>query len=185
MARTLLLLRHAKSSWDDPALDDFDRPLAKRGREAAPRMGRAMARRGWLPDLALVSSSLRTRQTWALVAPELPRDIPASFDDTIYEAPAGRILDAIRAVPDDVATLLVVGHNPGFETLTAMLAGKGGDADALERMGEKFPTAALARLSFEESWADLGPGPAFSEGKAALTHFLTPRTLTPHDGDGR
>ncbi|MBE0695045.1 MAG: histidine phosphatase family protein, partial [Aquamicrobium sp.] len=84
MARTLLLLRHAKSSWDDPALDDFDRPLARRGREAAPRMGREMARRGWLPDLALVSSSLRTRQTWALVAPELPRDIPASFDDTIY-----------------------------------------------------------------------------------------------------
>lgn len=174
MAKTLLLLRHAKSSRDDAALSDFDRPLAGRGREAAPRMGHEMARRGWLPDIALVSSSVRTRQTWALVAPELPRDIPVSFDETIYEAPAARILAAIGAVPDGVATLLVVGHNPGFETLAALLAGPGSRPEALERMGTKFPTAALARLSFDGDWADLG------SGRAALADFLTPR-----DGSGR
>lgn len=179
MARTLLLLRHAKSSWDDPALADFDRPLAQRGREAAPRMGRELARRSWLPDLALVSPSLRTRQTWALVAPELPRTVPVAFEDAIYEAPAERILAAIRAVPDAVAALLVVGHNPGFEDLAAMLAGKDSDAQALARMRRKFPTAALARLSVEGGWAGLGPG------GATVTDFLTPRALMPRDGNGR
>lgn len=169
MAKTLLLLRHAKSSWDDPALADFDRPLASRGREAAPRMARAMEERGWLPDRALVSSSLRTRQTWELVARGLPGEIPALFEDAIYEAPPERILAAARATPGTVATLLVIGHNPGLETLAALLAGPGSRPEALERMGRKFPTAALSRLSFDGDWADLGPG------RAALADFLTPR----------
>ena len=169
MARTLLLLRHAKSSWDDPALDDFDRPLAGRGREAAPRMGREMARRGWLPDAALVSPALRTRQTWDLVAAELPHPVPAGFDRSIYEAPAARILAAIRATPDATQTLVVVGHNPDFETLAAQLASPASDAEAMARMRRKFPTAALARLTFEGGWAELGPG------GAALADFVTPR----------
>ena len=173
MTKTLLLLRHAKSSWDDPSLADFDRPLAKRGREAAPRMAREMERRGWLPDLAMVSSALRTRQTWDLIAAELPRAVPVFFEETIYEAPAPRILAAIRAVPDNAATLVVVGHNPGFETLAEMLAGQGSEPEALARMRRKFPTAALARLTLDGGWADLGPG------GARLTHFLTPRDGEP------
>lgn len=169
MARALLLLRHAKSSWDDPVLADFDRPLAKRGSEAAPCMAMEMAKRGWLPDFALVSPALRTRQTWELVAPELPRDIAASFDETIYEAPAKRILAAVRRTPREVGTLLVVGHNPGLEELASLLAAPGNAPEALEAMRRKFPTAALARLSCPGEWADLGPG------GAALTDFLTPR----------
>ena len=171
--RTLLLLRHAKSSRDDPALDDFDRPLARRGREAAPRMAQAMTRRGWLPDRALVSSALRTRQTWDLVAAELPQTVPAAFSRSIYEAPAERILAAIRRTPGETRTLLVVGHNPGFETLATMLAGPDSEPDAMARMTRKFPTAGLARLRLEGDWADLGPG------GARLGHFLTPRDGGP------
>jgi len=173
VTRTLLLLRHAKSSWDDPALDDFDRPLAKRGREAAPRMGREMARRGWLPDRALVSAALRTRQTWELVEVGLPHAVPAFSDRSIYEAPAERILDAIRSTPAGVETLLVVGHNPGIEDLVALLAAPGSAPEAMEKVRRKFPTAGLARLVLTGAWADLGPG------SAALTDFLSPRDGEP------
>lgn len=171
MTRTLFLLRHAKSSWDDPSLEDFDRPLAKRGLEAAPRMGQEMTRRGWLPDFALVSSALRTRRTWELIAAEFPRDIAVTFDETIYEAPAERILAAIRKAPADVATLVVVGHNPGFGNLAEMLAAPDSDAAAMAAMRDKFPTAALARFSVAGEWAGLGPG------GGVLTDFLTPRGL--------
>lgn len=173
MTRTLLLLRHAKSSRDDPALDDFDRPLAARGREAAPRMAQEMARRGWLPDRALVSSALRTRQTWEMVEAQLPQAVPAAFERSIYEAPAERILAAIRRTPGETRTLLVVGHNPGFEDLSALLAAPDSERDAVARMTRKFPTAGLARLCFEGDWADLGPG------GARLSHFLTPRDGGP------
>lgn len=169
--RTLLLLRHAKSSWDDPSLADFDRPLAGRGREAAPRLGAEMARRGWPPDLAIVSPALRTRQTWDLAAAALPRRPDVTFDRAIYEAPATRILDAIRAVPDRVSTLLVVGHNPGLEELAALLTGPDSEPDALARMQEKFPTGALARLTFDGRW------PGLARGTAMLQDFATPRDL--------
>lgn len=169
--KTLLLLRHAKSSWDDPRLDDFDRPLARRGLKAAPRMGAEMVRRGWLPARALVSAALRTRQTWDLVAPQLPGAVPAAFDDTIYEAPPGRILAAIRRTPEDVASLVVVGHNPGLQDLATLLAASGSDPGALAALAEKFPTAALARLTFTGGWEDLG------EGGARLEAFVTPRQL--------
>lgn len=170
-AKTLLLLRHAKSSWDDDDLDDFDRPLAGRGREAAPRIGREMARHGWIPDLALVSPALRTRQTFALIALELSRPPEIVLDRAIYEAPAARILAVLRTVPEEAATLLVVGHNPGLEDLTKTLASRAGDPDALARLGEKFPTAALACLACDGAWSDLGPG------KARLLAFVTPRLL--------
>lgn len=170
-AKTLLLLRHAKSSWDDASLADFDRPLAARGREAAPLMGREMARRGWLPDAALISPALRTRQTWELVATELPKPPPPSFEPAIYEAPAARILAAIRKTPESNATLLVVGHNPGLEDLAALIAASDSDRDALARLERKFPTAAIARFTLREPWAALG------RTGAALHDFLTPRDL--------
>jgi len=176
MTRTLFLLRHAKSSWDDPTLEDFDRPLAKRGREAAPLMGREMARRGWLPDLALVSAALRTRQTWDLVAPEFSREIAVTFDETIYEAPVERILAAIRKVPAEIATLVVVGHNPGFENLAGMLAAPESNHEAMAAMQEKFPTAALARFSCAGEWAGSG-WTGLGPGGGILTDFLTPRGL--------
>ncbi len=167
--RTLLLLRHAKSSWDDPELDDFDRPLAERGRRAAPRIAAEMTTRGWRPDAALVSAAVRTRQTWELVSAATEPGIAATFTDAIYEAPADRILDSIRLTPDNASALLVIGHNPGFETLARLLATPDSDTDALARLNRKFPTAALARFTFEGAWSDLG--------KATLTDFLTPKEL--------
>lgn len=169
--KSLLLLRHAKSSWDDPRLDDFDRPLAGRGLRAAPRMGAEMARRDWLPARALVSAAVRTRQTWDLVAPQLPDAVAVAFDDMIYEAPPDRILAAIRRTPEDAASLVVVGHNPGLQDLATLLAAPGSDADALAALMEKFPTAAIARLTFTGGWRDLG------KGGARLEAFVTPRQL--------
>lgn len=169
--RTLLLLRHAKSSWADAGLDDLDRPLAKRGREAAPLMAAAMARRGFSPDLAIVSPAVRTRQTWELVAPALRPAPEVTFEPAIYEAAAGTILDTIARTPARVATLLVVGHNPGLGQLALHLASRDSDAEAMARLKEKFPTSALAHLAFEGDWETL------AAGAARLVDFIRPRDL--------
>lgn len=169
----LLLLRHAKSSRDDASLADFERPLAARGREAAPRIGRELARRGWLPDAALVSPALRTRQTWDLVAAELPARPAAAFPATLYEAAGETLLAAIRQTPAEVEDLILVGHNPGMEDLADALAGSGSAAKALARMREKFPTGALARFAFDGTWAGL------DAGSARLSHFIAPKDLGP------
>jgi phosphohistidine phosphatase len=169
--KRLLLLRHAKSSWDDPALADFDRPLAPRGRKAAPRMGRELAARSWLPQLALVSPAARTRETWELVAAALPGSVPADFPDTLYDATAEDVLSEIQRTPKAMKTLLILGHNPGLEDLAKRLAGANSEARALQRLREKFPTAALARFDLDGKWTELG------FGGARLTHFLRPRDL--------
>ena len=169
--KKLLLLRHAKSSWDDESLADFDRPLAPRGREAAPRMGRELARRGWLPEAVLVSPAMRTRQTWKLVAAELGTKPAVKFPTSLYEASAEALLEEIRLTPDGTEVLMLVGHNPGLEDLAKALAGEDSDSDALKRMGEKFPTAGLARFKVDGPWAEL------DAGAARLSHFLRPKYL--------
>jgi len=167
--KQLLILRHAKSSWDDSELADFDRPLAPRGLKTAPMMGRELARRGWLPDLALVSPALRTRDTWRLVAQELPKSVPAQFAEELYEAAAGAILVRVRQAR--AKSLLVIGHNPGLQQFALRLAGAGSDEAVFKKIEAKFPTAALARFTLDEDWADL----AF--GGAKLTHCLRPKDL--------
>jgi len=167
--KQLLILRHAKSSWDDSSVADFDRPLAPRGLKTAPLMGRELARRGWLPDLALVSPALRTRDTWRLVAQELPKSVPAQFAEELYEAAAGAILARVRQAR--AKSLLVIGHNPGLQQFALRLAGAGSDEAVFKKIEAKFPTAALARFTLDEDWADL----AF--GSAKLTHCLRPKDL--------
>jgi phosphohistidine phosphatase len=169
MTRTLLLFRHAKSSWDDPRLDDFDRPLAPRGKRAAPLVGREMKKRGWLPELALVSSARRTAETWKLAAAQLPVEPKVEFSRAIYHVAPEKLIEALRAVPENCQSLMLVGHNPGLEELAVMLAGPGSDDKALAAVKEKFPTAALARFTFDGDWAELR--------LAALTHFLRPKEL--------
>ncbi|WP_157015237.1 SixA phosphatase family protein [Mesorhizobium xinjiangense] len=166
--KTLLLLRHAKSSWDDPTLHDKDRPLAPRGQRAAPLMGRFLARKGWLAQRVQVSPATRTRQTWQGVVAELPSTPPASYPEALYETGADDMLDEIRMVPTGITTLLVIGHNPGMEDLAVALSGKGSNAKALKRLQTKFPTAALARFEFDGDWAQL------KDGAARLTDFVTP-----------
>ncbi|OHV87224.1 SixA phosphatase family protein [Mesorhizobium sp. ORS 3428] len=167
--RQLFVLRHAKSSWDDPKLEDFDRPLAPRGLKTAPRMGRELSRRGWVPDLALVSPALRTRDTWRLAAQELARHVPAEFAEELYEATAAAILARVREAK--ATSLIVIGHNPGLQNFVLRLAGAGSDAGAFKKIEAKFPTAALARFTVDEGWANL------EFGGARLTDFVRPKDL--------
>ena len=170
-AKTLFLLRHAKSSRDDPDLDDFDRPLTPRGVEDAPKMGREMARRGWLPQAALVSPAARTLETWKLATAGWSATPRPKSPEALYLAGASRLLAEIAKIPDTAASLIVVGHNPGMEELTRRLAGLGSDAAALALLAQKFPTGGLARLVFDGTWAQIGVV------KAVLTDFLRPRDL--------
>jgi phosphohistidine phosphatase len=134
-------------------------------------MGRELVRRGWLPRLALVSPSARTRETWELVAAEFAKSPPVSFPEPLYEASAQTLLAEVRHTSDRVRALLLIGHNPGLEDFARRLAGDGSDAKALVRLRQKFPTAALARFKFDGPWAEL------DAGAASLSHFLRPKDI--------
>ena len=168
--KTLYLLRHAKSSWDDPLLADHERPLAPRGREAAARIAVALARKRPRPAIVLCSSAVRARQTLAAVAPAAGASADVRTLDTIYGASAGELLELLRQLPDRVAAVLVVGHNPGMQDLAIELTGDG-DPAVLRRLHEKFPTGALATLATDGTWAELAPG------RARLESLIRPRDL--------
>jgi len=164
---TLYLLRHAKSSWDDATLADHERPLAPRGRRDAMRISAHLARLDVEPDLVLCSSAVRTRETLDLLLPAVGSSTVIVEDD-LYGASAEMLLERIRLVTDDVASAMVIGHNPGLEQLALMLASAGNE---LERLEAKFPTAALATLEFAQGWSRLAPS------AATLTAFVVPKQL--------
>jgi phosphohistidine phosphatase len=169
--KTLFLLRHAKSSWDDPTLPDFDRPLAKRGKESCDRLRAFFARQRFRPDLVLCSGAKRALQTWKGIAPALPITTAVLLEDGLYLAGVEKLLARLRALDDRHASAMVVGHNPDIETLTVELAGEG-DAFQLARIRTKFPTGALAMLSADiERWAELAPH------RARLEAFIRPADL--------
>ena len=169
--KTLFLLRHAKSSWSNPGLADFDRPLNERGRRAAPLIARHLARGGLLPDLILCSAAQRTRETLALMLPALARDAAVRIESGLYEADAATLLGRLKRVETAVDCVLVIAHNPGIEDLAAGICG-GGPEPMRRRMDEKFPTAALAAFALDGScWSSL------REGTAILTDFVLPRDL--------
>ena len=171
----LLLLRHAKAGSASGTVD-LDRPLSQRGQAAASLMGGYLQDEGLRPDLVLVSPARRTQETWDLVRPLLG-DTPNQQDERIYEAPALRLLGVVQEVGPEVRTLLVIGHNPGFEDLAKLLAGEG-DQDALLRLGQKYPTAGLAVIDFpQESWAEVQPG------AGRLERFATPKSLGGGEDD--
>jgi len=171
-----VLLRHAKSAWPD--VPDHDRPLAGRGRRNAPVMGRWLRTNGYVRDQVLCSTARRARETWQLTQEGLGATPPVSFERRVYQASAEQLLDLVRGVPSAVTTLLVVGHDPAIQELALMLArttssagGDGAVADALDRMRDKFPTAAVAVLELTGNWDQLGPG------TAQLTAFVIPREV--------
>jgi len=167
----LWLLRHAKSAWDDPGLDDFARTLAPRGKKACRRLARHLAERAVRPDLVLCSPASRTRETWERLAKRLGADIEARFDQGLYLAEATSLLATLRAAPTGCRELMLIGHNPGLEDLAARLSGSA-SGDALARLGEKYPTGGLAEISFAlKRWADLAPRSGF------LASFVTPAML--------
>ena len=113
--KTLLLLRHAKSSWSNPSLRDFDRPLNERGLKAAPLIGSLLLKRQLQPGLVLSSPAERARQTAALVVEAAQFAITPRFDERIYEASALALLELISQIDDGVEQAMIVGHNPGIE----------------------------------------------------------------------
>lgn len=157
--RRLVVLRHAKSAWPE-GVEDHRRPLAPRGLRDAPAAGRALAEADCLPDLALCSTAVRARRTWELASAEWGTPPPVRYDGRLYAAGAADLLTVVHEVPSEVETLLLVGHNPGLEDLVLELAGDGLD-DTLERVRTKFPTAAIAVLTwYGTGWSALAPGAA-------------------------
>ena len=169
--KTIYLLRHAKSSWKDPGLDDHDRPLNKRGKAAAEAMGAFMVQEGMAPRLVLCSSAKRTRSTLKKVRPALDEHTVTVVEEAFYHADAGEWLRRLRGLDRDVGSVLLIGHNPALETLAHRLAG-GGDTDAFDRMAVKFPTAALAVFK-----ADVGAWNELEPHGARLASFTCPRDL--------
>ena len=165
--KRLLLIRHAKSSWDDPALADHERPLAPRGRKAAERIAEHLAGSDAKVDLVLCSSARRTRETLELLAPVFGR-AEVRVEDRLYGASAGDLTDRLRAVPEAVGSLALIGHNPGIQDLTVELARNGPDVG---RALKKFPTAAVALLEFDTPWSEL------ADGTARLVAFTVPKDL--------
>jgi phosphohistidine phosphatase len=147
--RVLILLRHAKSDWSGHEADP-DRPLAARGRRQAPLAGSWLATAGPGVELALVSPATRARSTWDLVSAELDDPPPTRIDDRLYAASARELLEVVRDLPDDVATVLLVAHNPGLEDLAQLLTGQ----------PVPMPTSALAVIALPGSWSATGRAPA-------------------------
>jgi phosphohistidine phosphatase len=166
--RTLYLLRHAKSSWDDPAPSDHDRPLAPGGRRAAELVAEHLLRKRIRPSLVLCSSARRTRETLDGIAPALGEDVEVVVEPGLYAAPRRDLLERLHAVPGSVDSALVIGHNPAIQDLALELAGSG---DELDQLAVKYPTAALATLAFEGDWRELGVG------DAELRAFVRPKDL--------
>jgi phosphohistidine phosphatase len=165
----LWLLRHAKSSWGDPSVEDRDRPLAPRGERAADRMREYVVAEGIRPALVLCSSALRTRQTLARVLPALEPELEVRVESSLYTFDATPLLERLRAVPDDVASVLLIGHNPAIHELAVMLAARG---DRLDQLAQKYPTGALAEIELPaSSWHGVG------ERSGELTRFVVPRVL--------
>ena len=163
--RRLVVLRHAKSAWPQ-GVPDHERPLAARGRRDAPAAGRTLAEAGLLPDLALCSTAVRARQTWELARAEWAAPPPVRHDPRLYAAEVPDLLGVVRETPDEVGTLLLVGHNPGLEELVLELAGDA-RGDALDELRTKFPTSAIAVLAWQgPAWRSLTPGAALLEWTA-------------------
>ena len=170
--KTVLLMRHAKSSWGDLSLDDFQRPLAPRGREAAPRMAAYMRDQGLTPDHVICSAAVRAVETWEMMAPLFGDEIPRTSDDALFHAGPRGLLDGLRRCPEDAGGLLLIAHSPGIESLAVALTGPDSDRDAYGRLCAKFPTAALAVIEFESNgWRGLG------ENGGRLSRFVVPRDL--------
>lgn len=173
--KSLYLLRHAKSSWEDSSLEDHDRPLNRRGLENATQMGEHMRKKGYLPALVLCSTSRRTRETLERIAPALSRDCIIRYEPKLYLATAERMVGLLRETEDAISSVLVIAHSPGTEQCALALAGRGGSREEEQlraQIEEKFPTAALAVLRLAlKHWRALAPA------TGQLADFIRPRDL--------
>lgn len=168
--KTLIILRHGKAETGTPTQDDHARRLTPRGADAAAAMGAHLAAQGLAPDKVLCSNAARTSETFAQVQAAFPGGLKVEYSQKLYHASAGELLQFIAATPDDVNTLLLVGHNPGLHQLTLAMS-KEGDREAIDTLHLKFPTCALAVISIDAPWYDI----ALTRG--ILKSFVTPDML--------
>ncbi|MEE4117708.1 MAG: histidine phosphatase family protein [Paracoccaceae bacterium] len=162
----LILLRHAKSSWNNPELDDLERPLNKRGKRASGDLAKWFRRQGWAPDEVLCSPALRTRETLE----RLKLDATPEIREDIYEAPPGALFAALQGAAGE--TVMMVGHNPGIGALAQILARQKPNHPRFD----DYPTGALTILRFDlGDWAGLQPG------SGEVVEFLTPHDLALAD----
>ena len=172
--KTLTLLRHAKSGWDDPVSRDFDRPVNARGKRASEVMGKWLRDNGVAFDLIIGSPAIRVVETIEHLAIGYGEAMTPNWDKRIYLASAEDLLEVIQGAPDSADRVLIVGHNPGFEDLVLMLVPEVIGDEARDAVEEKYPTAALAEISFDvDHWTDVRAG----QGK--LIWFKRPRDVDP------
>ena len=160
--KTLYLLRHAKSSWKDASLADFERPLKERGRDAAEQMGEFLASKKVDISTLISSPSVRTRETVEILLRHARLAVEPLFDQRIYEASLATLAQVVSEIPEDKESAMLVGHNPGMEELMAFLT----------RETKHMPTCALARISLDGvSWKEI------DRGAGKLEWFVTPKDL--------
>ncbi len=166
MPLTLILARHAKSAWDDPTQDDFDRPLNRRGRKSAPAIGAWLASKGYLPDVVLVSGARRTVETWERMSPHLPETAEMQSAPALYIAEPQVILGVLRS--QTAPSVMLIGHNPGFALLANALAATPPDHEKFDQ----YPTAATTVFEFDvDTWSEVAPG------SGRVVDFAVPRDL--------
>jgi len=169
--RTLYLLRHAKSAWDQADLNDHDRVLNDRGRRSAPVIGRFLKKQGAELDLALCSSASRARETWGLVADELAVAPPVLIEERLYLCGIDNMVFRLRELDEKLASVILIAHNPDLQILTVSLSADRG-SQAAGRVRHKYPTAGLARLELDiADWSDIRPD------CGRLVYFETPKRL--------
>jgi phosphohistidine phosphatase len=162
--KILLLLRHAKSSWKDERLGDFDRPLNERGKKAAQAIGRYIRKQKMMPDLVLSSPAVRARETTGIITTTAKLTAEIRYDQRIYEADPLRLVHIISQIEDNFGSVLLVGHNPGIEELLGLLTGA----------SQHMPTGALAKIRLEgaDDWSEI------SQAKAILELTIKPKDIT-------
>ena len=162
--KILLLLRHAKSSWRDEALSDFDRPLNERGKKAAHAIGRYIRKHKMMPDLVLSSPAVRARETTGIITTTAKLTAEIRYDQRIYEADPPRLVQVLSQIENNFFSVLLVGHNPGIEELISLLTGS----------SQHMPTAALAKIRLEgaDDWSEI------SQAKAILELTIKPKDIT-------
>jgi phosphohistidine phosphatase len=167
--RRVYLLRHAKSSWKDRSLADRDRPLAGRGKRAAKAVAGHIEAAGIRPDLVLCSPARRSRETLNGVEAAFGERVEARFEEALYGASVAELLARLRALPPEVDSVMIVGHNPGLEELALALASEGAER---ARLQEKYPTAALATIDLPaDDWSAIEPG------SGEFVAYVRPRDL--------
>src|SRR5258708_5894182 len=162
--KILLLLRHAKSSWKDESLSDFERPLSERGKKASQAIGRYIRKQKMMPDLVLSSPAVRARETTGIITTTAKLTAEIRYDQRIYEADALRLVHIISQIESNFGSVLLVGHNPGIEELLGLLTGS----------SQHMPTAALAKIRLEgaDDWSEI------SQAKAILELTIKPKDIT-------